>query len=191
MSSSVSSVYNNSRSQESVTRVVVRAMSSGVDSARSRIATIASHVLPCTSFLARLQGTGCVARAYRYYTFYITHPVLRLCVLDQRVFSDYAMCVTPQGDGGQASLGLWSRDLCRSSGTSHPWHCCIPRALVEAPDNEGSRIAVGRTTKIVSNWHAFGVASTACHGLMRRRGFHGHITSRRTACPAPVGSGRR
>ena len=186
MSSSVSSVYNNSRSHESVTRVVVRAMSSVVASAR-RTATIASHVLP-SLHACRVQGAwrDLAATIPLHYTSYLAS----VCVLDQRVLPDYAMCVTPQGDGGQASLGLWSRDLCRSSGTSHPWHCCIPRALVEAPDNEGSRIAVGRTTKIVSSWHAFGVASTACHDPMRRCGFHGHITSRRTACPAPVGSGR-
>ena len=110
------------------------------------------------------------------------HILSCVCVCSRpRVFSDYAMCVTPQGDGGQASLGLWSRDLCRSSGTSHPWHCCIPRALAEAPDSEGSRIAVRRTTMITSSWHAFGVSSTACHGLMRRRGSHGHITSHWTA----------
>ena len=35
-------------------------------------------------------------------------------------FFGHAMCVTPLGDGGQARLGLRSRDLCRSSGTSHP-----------------------------------------------------------------------
>ena len=115
---------------KSVTRVVVRAMSSVVANAR-RIATITSHVLP-SLHACRVQATGCVARPYRYYTFTL-HILSCVCVCSRpRVFSDYAMCVTPQGDGGQASLGLWSRDLCRSSGTSHPWHCCIPRALAEA-----------------------------------------------------------
>ena len=170
-------------------------MSSGVVSAR--FASIASHNLPSLaarwllpSLPARLQGPGCRARPYRCYTFTL-HILSCVCVCSRPACAPgYAMYVTPQGDGGQASLGLRSRDLCRSSGTSHPWHCCIPRALVEAPDNEGSRIAVRRTTKIVSNWHAFGVTSTACHDLIRRCGFHGHITSHRTACPAPVGSGR-
>ena len=185
MSSLVSSVYNNSRSQVGHKSRRQSYVVSRCKCASSR--TIASHAHPCLH-ACRVQGAwrDLTATIPLHYTSYLAS----VCVLDQRVLPDYAMCVTPQGDGGQASLGLWSRDLCRSSGTSHPWHCCIPRALVEAPDNEGSRIAVGRTTKIVSSWHAFGVTSTACHDLMRRCGFHGHITSRRTACPAPVGSGR-
>ena len=134
------------------------------------------------------------------------HILSCVCVCSRpRVFSDYAMCVTPQGDGGQASLGLWSRDLCRSSGTSHPWHCCIPRALAGAPDSEGSRIAVRRTTTVISSWHTFavshqllvtasygGVAPTGTSRLIGRLDPHPPSSEarRRSSCRPRAGSRR-
>ena len=69
--------------------------------------------------------------------------------------SDYAMCVTPLGDGGQACLGLWPRNLCRSSasGTSHREQSAIthhhPQTanLCAAPQSVFTLCALGPGTR--------------------------------------------